>query len=524
MNSLYKGYEPETLAVELNLKEIEDRKKRRERQNNYLDRVYFSIPDAIPEYQIPDISSSIRFNVADTRSAIYLKSKDSLYLTASRCGCNTCLTDSFISCKVTKHQIHVLSMIDVTSNRTYPQPSSANFAPLSSNLEPPAAEISQPKMTRPMTRSARSKLISSNTKSAKHESSKVGPTNIGTSQTDDEAGPSGIIFIDSPNHEQQIFGSSPVQQKSKNHQKMAELDRIFPYSKSLKDRIPLSTSARLRKINCNLSSEEIACAKSEMEKIEKASRFENRRSGHIDAIIECAFRPSQEYVLGDCDILCNRLRGSGRIAYIPPMKRNSSMEKIEVMNPSTLNSLIRLLINGSYNSPDDFILQAMDELAGGMPASGFESLIIVAYSSVGMKRKLKKGIFQYDNTAGHYVTLHLKMDTSTVEVYDHLNEDFTRSSYFDFKLVSKILQSLHDYHRRQSDEQEKMLEFIQHNVKNQRDSNCGPHAIVNCELLLHKLDPSIQSFDKKLMANIRLYHFLLKHCFIDNFRLSLQCQ
>ena len=263
-----------------------------------------------------------------------------------------------------------------------------------------------------------------------------------------------------------------------------------------------------------------------MEKIENNSRFNNQSMGCFNDFLECSFRPTEEYEVGDCDLLCNRLRGSNRMSYMPPMQRgqDDSVDKREVMNPSTLNALIRLMVNGSFQTPDDLMFEALDKFPGGLPSSNFESLTIVAFSTVGMKRNLRKGRFLHDNSAGHYLTLHLTMENSQVCIYDHLNEDFFRSSYFDFDHISKALQCLHDFYKKRRNEEPNLLEFIQHNVKKQTDCNCGPHAIANCELLIRKLDPAKQSFDKKIMAKIRSYHLLIKQCLINDFRLSLSSQ
>ena len=489
VNSTYKGYCPKTLADELNVKEVDDRRKRQQRNNNHLSRVYFYIPDDISEFEIPNVSSNVRFNVSDTRSAIYIKAKDSLYLTASRCGCNICLTDSFINCKETKHQTHIYSMVNIKSDKTYPEPSSANSIPIS---------ISEPLSTNDACKLNATKLVVRETRSKATISENVAPSEASIR----------------PNKTKNV----------ETHNK--DMDQNFRNAKSLKERITWISSSCLQKIKCNLSLEEIALAKSEIEKMENNSRFNNQHMGCFDDYLQCPFKPREEYELGDCDILCNRFRGVAHTSCCPPMKRKegNTDDGIEIMNPSTLNSLSRLMLHGEFQSYNDFIFAAMDEFSGGLPSSNFQSLIIVAYSTVGMKRKSKKGVFQYDNTAGHFITLNLKMNDSTVHIYDHLNEAFDQSSYFDFKLISKILQCLHDFHKRQRDEEEKMLEFIQHNVKKQTDSNCGPHAIVNAELLLHKLDPALQSFDRKVTNSIRSYHLLLKQCLIDDFRLSLQTE
>ena len=495
INSAHKGYTIQALANELNEKEVDDLRKRRERNNHHLNRVYYAIPDEIPGYAVPDISSSHRFNVADTRSAIYIKSKDSLHLTASRCGCDVCITDSFLNCKVTKHQTHVFSMADIKSDRTYPEPSSLKSIPTAAS-ESPSIENLNTDSKKSTVRSTRS--------SVKHSQDEIFQNET----------------IDQPDL------PSEIPKKGRKSDKIfVDREQIFRHSKTLKERITWISSARLQKLQCNLSPEEISLAKLEMEKMENSSRF-NNHMGCFNDFLECPFRPTEEYELGDCDILCNRLRGSNRMSYMPPMQRgqDDSVDKTEVMNPSTLNSLIRLIVNGSFQTPDDLIHAAMDEFPGGLPSPNFESLTIVAFSTVGMKRNLRKGRFVHDNSAGHYLTLHLTMENSQVCIYDHLNEDFFKSGYFDFDLISKALQCLHDFYKKRRNEEPNLLEFIQHNVKKQTDCNCGPHAIANCELLIRKLDPAKQSFDKKIIAKIRSYHLLIKQCLINDFRLNLSSQ
>ena len=118
----------------------------------------------------------------------------------------------------------------------------------------------------------------------------------------------------------------------------------------------------------------------------------------------------------------------------------------------------------------------------------------------------------------------MKMSTSTIDIFCHMNEDMTRSAYFDFELISKVLQSIHNHHKQQRGEEKTMLKYVQHNLKNQTDSNCGPHCLVNVELLLNDLDPAFQSFDRKLMETIRCYHLLLKDLLIHNYRIDLKTE
>ena len=492
INAECKGYTPDDLATELNKKEIDDRRKRRKRNNHHLDRVYFSIPDSIPEFEIPPISSKIRFNVSDCKSAIYNINEDCLYMTSSRCACSICITDSFIKCSTIHHHLHKLSMHEITSSRTYPKPSPANSIPFITT-SPRKEKAESPKVKniekiRPRTRASKKAQINI-------EAVKISGNQRSEPVLDNKT-------------------SSNVPQK-----KVEVLEDVFPHAKSLDERKTWIPAARLQRIECNLSNDDIALAKLEMTKMENHSRSEHQQMGYLDEYDASPFRRSQEYELGDVDLICSRFRGR----YGPKM--NGAIQKqhqTQIMTASTLNSLIRLLLNGSFESSEDFIALATDEFPNGLPSAGFESLIIPVFSTVGMKRNFKKKIFKYDNSAGHFITLLMKMSTSEIHIYDHLNEDMTKSAYFDFELISKVLQSIHSHHKHQRGEEITMLKYIQHNLKNQTDSNCGVHCIVNVELLLNDLNPAFQSFDRKLMDTIRCYHLLLKELLIHNYRIDLK--
>jgi len=178
------------------------------------------------------------------------------------------------------------------------------------------------------------------------------------------------------------------------------------------------------------------------------------------------------------------------------------------------------MLSRSFESSHDLISQAMDEFPAGMPKLNFQSLIIAVFSTTGMKKNMIAGNFQYDDKPGHYITLHLKMDSSSVFIYDHLNDDITKSQFFDFASISRILQAIHDYFKKLRNESIQPLKFNQHSLRLQSGVDCGPHCLANIELILHQLDPAKQEFDRDTMAKIRSYHFLIRELMLSEFRLS----
>ena len=56
----------------------------------------------------------------------------------------------------------------------------------------------------------------------------------------------------------------------------------------------------------------------------------------------------------------------------------------------------------------------------------------------------------------------------------------------------------------------------------QNDSDCGYHMLINMELLVNKLNPSVQTFTPFLIQKIRYYHSLLYSKNIKEFRLGLE--
>ena len=271
-----------------------------------------------------------------------------------------------------------------------------------------------------------------------------------------------------------------------------------------------------QKLNCKISRKEIKEAKAAMqtymlESVQMGASFDNPVS---------PFKPNEEYEVGDLDIICNRFRMNRRLNNGPIMVSNDErLSKSTVLiTTSTFNSLIRIMLSRSFESSEDFIVQALDEMPDGMPMSSFENLIIPVFCTVGMKKNFKKGLFQYDDSAGHFITLYLEMNSSRVSIYDHLNHDLTDSPFFDFNTIARALQAIHDHYQSQS---KKALIFDQRIVQKQSSVDCGPHCLTNIELLLHKHDPSNVSFDRQTMLNIRYYHFLLKELMLSEFRLDL---
>ena len=474
VNSQYKGFEHDSLAIELNKKEVTDRAERRQRGNYYLDRYYFSIPDKIDEFSIPDQKSTVRFNISDCKTAFYNNSDDSLYLAASRCGCSTCITKSFLECKETLHMVHKYNMGKINSKKTFPHPSPANF--LSTDAKP--------------------KIISKSKTEGLSQPVKVEPEIS--------------IKVDTPK-------DNVVPDKNQYPEDLPRnRNEIFSFTKTVSHINLLNES---RKLTCDLSHQEIKRAKTAMQ----SSMVQNFRLGHSFDDPKSPFKPNMEYTCGDLDYICNRFRNHSRMSNGPNMisRHGERSNSIDIMNSATFNSLIRIMLSQSFESSNDLITHALDQFPNGMPKPNFESLIIAVFCTTGMKKTMKAGHFQYDDKPGHYITLHLKMSSSSVFIYDHMNLDIKSSHYFDFACISKVVQAIHDYFKNLRNESVQPLTFHQHTLRQQSGVDCGPHCLANIELILHQLDPAKQVFDKETMKQIRNYHFLIRELMLSEFRVSL---
>ena len=76
--------------------------------------------------EIEEVPGSVRFNIHDACSIFYNLEDGHLYLSFSRCGCDTCITSNFLNCTVTKHHIHKFSMSSIKLTKLFPHPSPSN--------------------------------------------------------------------------------------------------------------------------------------------------------------------------------------------------------------------------------------------------------------------------------------------------------------------------------------------------------------------------------------------------------------
>ena len=169
---------------------------------------------------------------------------------------------------------------------------------------------------------------------------------------------------------------------------------------------------------------------------------------------------------------------------------------------------------------DSLMSQAKEQFFKGLPFDKFNTLVVGLFSTAGMKRRFKKGEFSYDSSTGHYITAQLNMSTSTVVFYDSINENLRRSSYFDFALIARVFQNIHNYYKKKRNQPLKQLIF-QQLLKSQGNNDCGCHTMINIELLIRKKNPAAQTFNTELIQKIRKYHFLLRHQYIHEFRLKM---
>ena len=380
-------------------------------------------------------------------------------------------------------------MNEIMSDRTYPHPSASNFitaqkseSKMKSKKDTKSKKknLSRNPATKPATRAAKQDLLSVK-KNLKFEEVEISDKNNASDDT-----------------------------------KTKSVANIFSFTPSLSEII--QTPLELKKLNCDLTRNEIKEAKKAMQ----TRMLENLSLGGSFNDYTSPFKPNEEYECGDLDFICNRFRNHSNLSHGPMMVSNNGQlsSSIEILAPSTFNSLIRIMLSRSFEKSEDLILQALNDLPNGMPTKNFDELIIPVFSTVGMKKRFKAGEFQYDNTAGHYITLHMKMNSSTVSVYDHCNEELTKSTYFDFVVISKALQAIHDYYSKKN-EPAKALKFIQNLMKPQSSVDCGPHCLANVELLLHQRNPALQTFDRQTITTIRCYHFLLRELMLNEFRVDL---
>lgn len=462
----------------MNQLEPEQFLERQLKGKGYLKRHYHHIPDSITEYEVEEQPTSVSFNVQDCRSVFYNQRDDSLYMSMTRCNCVTCLTDSFINCKVSKHHIHKYSMAKIHSARTYPTPSQANYEPLTSQN---------------LNKNQKSSADSNQKRSNVRETSKAKKASQIPSNQEDNSN------INIPQAERSSSIWSRIREDMKKFQKSV----VF----KMHERPQTS-----RKILCNIS---------ELEKKEVKKRWKSFAITFPYEVM--AFKPNNEYQLSAVSKIIQRLRSTdyshGPAMVLPSI---SSEDSVELMNPETFLSLIRIYLAKPLQDFTEFMNRAKEELLERfLPRPNFSRLVIVLFSTTGMKKKFVKGEFAYDSSAGHFITLVLNMASSSLTIYDTLNENFQLSAYFDYPLVLRMIDYLYCYHKNERKEPREKLKVYQQKLQRQNSVDCGCHALINLELLMKNKNPADQSFNNALIDDVRKYHFLLNESSINELRVDL---
>ena len=269
---------------------------------------------------------------------------------------------------------------------------------------------------------------------------------------------------------------------------------------------------------CELTSEDMKSVKTEMARLRQTLPDE-----------PIGFKRSKQYVQGDIDFIINRMRGDDRNCHGVSMVCNenplSGSNFIDIMNPATFSELAKMTLHQHSESCESLMTRAQGKFAPGVPFEHFNSLLVGLYSTTGMKQRLKKGEFSYDSysrdTGGHFIMAELNMSTSTVVFYDSINSDIRQSSYFDFALIARVFQNIYSYYKLKRNLPLQLIIFQQQALKSQGNNDCGCHTLVNIELLLREQDPALQTFNSEIIQKIRKYHFLLRHQFVNDFRLKL---
>ena len=155
-------------------------------------------------------------------------------------------------------------------------------------------------------------------------------------------------------------------------------------------------------------------------------------------------------------------------------------------------------------------------------SSSAEIIIIGLYSTIEMKKHNESGYNQnYLNSPGHFALLKLDVINSSIQFFDSLGSSLAASSYFSYGNVLRFTTELHNYLRTRKNLPFSEVSFSDKHVQNQVGSNCGSHALINCEILLNNWDPSTVHFNSSLISNVRRYHLLMAMGEINEFRLAL---
>ena len=337
---------------------------------------------------------------------------------------------------------------------------------------------------------------------SKQENSEPSPQNLHRSKSSKQKQPKMRAPEESKQKSDPIFVSETKPSKERMRSFRADIENLAnEYLKNL-EILPIP----LEKLDlaCNLTEQESTNAKHEMHRlnqIDQPSGFDRRN----------------EYFLEDVDRILNIMKRIGDLS--------ADNQSKDIMLCQAFNNLINIRLKYPYESIEFFTSKINEMFPNGLLKNNTDILVIGLYSSTGMKRRLKNGILKYDSyrnrTQGHFITAKLDLSASRVTFIDSLNEDISRSSYFDFPIIAKILTDVYSSIKMAKNEEPERLQFSQQMMKRQMASDCGLHLCSNAELLIRNLCPGKQYFRDNTIKTIRQYHYLICNGKINSLRLDL---
>ena len=131
---------------------------------------------------------------------------------------------------------------------------------------------------------------------------------------------------------------------------------------------------------CHISQEEFLCAKNDMQRLarkDEVSGFDRRN----------------EYFLHEVDHILKLMKTNA----ITTVNNETKSPSIEIMLCQAFNSLMRLRLESPTESIEMFLLKVNEMFPNGLFHSETDIVLTGLYSSVGIKKRLRRGNFQYDS-------------------------------------------------------------------------------------------------------------------------------
>ena len=120
---------------------------------------------------------------------------------------------------------------------------------------------------------------------------------------------------------------------------------------------------------------------------------------------------------------------------------------------------------------------------------------------------------------GHYLLAVANIEKSEIVIMDSLNNNFHNSPYFDSALVLHIIKGIMTEISKTRGQQVRPMHISQRGVQQQSGVDCGPNVLLNCEMILNKMDPGEHRLNSDEFRKVRSYHFLKRFNYINDCRL-----